>query len=110
MPPLDPTIVAKQEVLVQRLRGPARDPELERQLPTLNIPVLVLFGTLDRAIPPEMGRIYREKLPNCHFILVYDAGHAIDADRPEAFASVVDDFLQRREGFLVERQNALINP
>ncbi len=85
-------------------------PELEDRLADLNVPVLVLFGTLDRVIPPEAGRIYREKLPNCHFILVYDAGHAVDADRPEAFASVVVDFLQRGEGFLVRRESGLINP
>ena len=71
---------------------------------------LVLFGTLDRSIPPEMGRIYREKLPNCHLVLVYDAGHAVDMDRPEAFASVVNDFLHRREGFIVTATNGLINP
>jgi pimeloyl-ACP methyl ester carboxylesterase len=46
-------------------------------------------------IPPEMGRIYREIMPNCHLVFVYDAGHAIDGDRPEAFASIVSDFLER---------------
>jgi pimeloyl-ACP methyl ester carboxylesterase len=110
MPRPDPAIIAKQEALLQRLASPPRDPELEGQLPSLNIPVLVLFGTKDRSIPPEMGRIYRELLPSCHFVLVYDAGHAIDMDRPEAFASVVGDFLQRREGFVVDRQSTLINP
>ena len=39
-------------------------------------------------IPPEMGRIYKELLPNCHLVFVYDAGHAISAERPEAFAEV----------------------
>src|SRR5947199_279790 len=87
-PAPDPAILAKQETLLARLAGPARDPELEEQLGGLNVSTLVLFGTLDRSIPPEMGRIYREKLPNCHLVLVYDAGHALDMDRPEAFASV----------------------
>jgi hypothetical protein len=31
-------------------------------------------------------------------------------DRPEAFASLVGDFLERREGFVVDRQSTLINP
>jgi pimeloyl-ACP methyl ester carboxylesterase len=110
MPPLDPAIAVKQEALVQRLMGPPRDEELESRFAELNVPMLVLFGTRDRAIPPEMGRIYREKLPNCHFILVYDAGHALDADRPEAFASVVGDFLQNGPAFVVNRQSALIHP
>jgi len=110
MPPADPTIIAKQEALIGRLRRPNRDEELESQLRTLNVPTLVLFGTEDRMIPPEMGRIYREIMPNCHLVLVYDAGHAIDSDRPEAFASVVSDFLERHEQFVVTRTSSLINP
>jgi pimeloyl-ACP methyl ester carboxylesterase len=109
-PPLDAAILAKQQALVRRLIGPARDESLEGRLPGLHVPVLVLFGTLDRMIPPAMGRLYCEKLPNCHLVLVYDAGHAVDADRPEAFVSVVSDFLQHHEGFLVNRQSGLINP
>jgi len=110
LPPLDPAIRAKQQALVRRVMGPARDEALESRMPGLNVPVLVLFGTMDRMIPPEMGRMYCEKLPNCHLILVYDAGHEVDADRPEAFVSVVSDFLQRHEAFLVNRQSGLIHP
>ncbi len=110
LPPLDPAIRAKQQALVRRVMGPPRDEALESRMPGLNVPVLVLFGTMDRMIPPEMGRLYCEKLPNCHLILVYDAGHEVDADRPEAFVSVVSDFLQHHEAFLVNRQSGLINP
>ncbi|ETX09323.1 alpha/beta fold hydrolase [Candidatus Entotheonella palauensis] len=109
-PPPDPAVLEKQQALVQRLMGPARDEELERHMAALDLPVLVLFGTEDRMIPSEMGRRYVETLPNGHLILVYDAGHAVDADRPEAFVSVVGDFLQRHEAFLVNRQSSLIHP
>lgn len=109
-PPPDPAIMAKHQALVQRLIGPARDQALESRMPDLDVPVLVLFGTEDRMIPSEMGRLYCEKLPNCHLILVYDAGHVVDADRPEAFVSVVGDFLQRHEAFLVNRHSGLIHP
>jgi pimeloyl-ACP methyl ester carboxylesterase len=108
--PVNPVVLAKQEALVRRLMGPARDEELECLFPALKMPVLVLFGTRDRVIPPDTGRIYREKLPNCHLMLVYDAAHALDADRPEAFASVVGDFLTRRESFIVNTDSGLINP
>ena len=109
-PPPDPAVAAKQSALVQRLSGPPRDADLEGRLPGLDIPTLVLFGTSDRAIPPEMGRHYRELLPDCQYVLVYDAGHLLDADRPEAFASAVDDFLQRPDGFLVSRSSGVIHP
>jgi pimeloyl-ACP methyl ester carboxylesterase len=110
VPPLDPAIRAKQQALVRRVMGPARDAALESRMPGLHVPVLVLFGTLDRMLSPDMGRLYCEKLPNCHLVLVYDAGHEVDADRPEAFVSVVSDFIQHHETFLVNRQSGLINP
>lgn len=79
-------------------------------MPGLHMPVMALFDAMDRLIPPEMGRLYCEQLPNCHLILVYDAGHEVNADRPEAFVSVVGDFLQHHAAFLVNRQSGLINP
>jgi len=110
MAPITSEVIAKQEALVSRLRGPAQDPELLSAMEKLDLPVLVLFGTLDRVIPSEMGRIYRATLPRCNFVLMYDAGHALDADRPEAFAEVVGDFLERGEGFLVATTSRLIHP
>jgi len=107
---LEPSVLAKQEALVARLRRPNRDAELEGQLAELKVPTLVLFGTLDRMIPPEMGRFYREKLANGHLVLVYDAAHAIGADRPEAFTSLVSDFLERHEQFVVNRASSLLHP
>jgi len=77
---------------------------------TLDTPTLVLWGTLDRMIPSEMARLYKELMPNCHLVLVYDAGHAMDAERPEAFAEVVGDFLERHEAFLTSRTETLLHP
>jgi pimeloyl-ACP methyl ester carboxylesterase len=110
MPAPDPEIVAKTARLTGRLRGPDRDPELEARMRELAIPTLILFGTLDRVIPPEMGRHYKALLPNGHLVLVYDAGHAIATDRPEAFTEVVADFLERHEAFVISRTETLINP
>jgi pimeloyl-ACP methyl ester carboxylesterase len=109
-PPASEEVEAKQERLVGRLMGPPRDEELEGRMAGLKVPVLVLFGTRDRLIPADMGRIYKEILPDCHLVLVYDAGHAIDGDRPEAFTAVVDDFLNRHAGFLVPSRPALLHP
>jgi pimeloyl-ACP methyl ester carboxylesterase len=110
LPPTDPAVQAKQQALTGRLRGPDRDAELEAALSRLDTPTLVLFGTRDRVIPPEIGRHYKELMPNCHLVLVYDAGHAIGAERPEAFTEVVTDFLDRHEAFLISRTDTLIHP
>jgi pimeloyl-ACP methyl ester carboxylesterase len=110
LPVIDPAVQTKTRALVGRLRGPDRDPELENRLRGLTTPALVLFGTLDRLIPPEMGRIYKALIPNCHLVFVYDAGHGISVDRPEAFAEIAADFLERHEAFVISRADTLIHP
>ncbi|HVH80660.1 MAG TPA: alpha/beta hydrolase [Stellaceae bacterium] len=110
LPPLDPEVQAKTARLVGRLRGPDRDTDLEAMMRELATPTLVLFGTLDRVTPSELGRHYKALLPNCNLVLVYDAAHAIATDRPEAFAEVVSDFLERHEAFIISRTETLINP
>lgn len=108
-PPPPREIVAKHAALTSRLLGSPRDAPFEACLAKLPHPVLALFGTADRVTPPEGAHLYREILPNCHLIMVYDAAHAIDADRPEALASVVGDFLTRQDRFLVRNTSGLIH-
>ena len=110
LPQPDPAIQEKHRRLVTRLAGPPRDADLERRLPDLAVPTLVLFGTLDAVIPPELGRLYKELIPNSHLVFVYDAGHAISTERPEAFTEVVADFLERHEAFVISRTETVIHP
>jgi len=61
----------------------------------------------------EMGGEFRSiymTLGEYDLVLVYDAGHVIDTERPEAFAEVVGDFLERHEAFLISRTDTLIHP
>jgi pimeloyl-ACP methyl ester carboxylesterase len=101
-------VVDAQRALTQRLLGSPRDPDLEAQMAELAIPVLVVFGTLDTVMPPELGRHYKEILPSCNLVFLYDAAHEADADRPEAFASLVDDFLNRHESYVIKSESDLI--
>jgi len=111
LPPADPAVTAKQQALTGRLRGPDCDPELETGMRRLETPTLVLFGTLDRVIPSEMGRHYKALMPgNCNLALVYDAGHAIAAERPEAFTEIVGDFLDRGAAFLISQTETVLHP
>jgi len=105
-------IRAPERVSALVLESPvvARDAELEEALRGLAVPVLVLVGTRDEVVPPETGRVYRELLPNCQLLYVYDAGHAIAADRPEAFTEAVADFLERREQYVVSRASSVLFP
>jgi pimeloyl-ACP methyl ester carboxylesterase len=107
--PPDPAMVAKMRALMARLPRPSRS-ETEVRLGGLSVPTLVVFGTQDAVVPAAMGRVYREKMPNCSYVLVYDAGHEVGAERPEAFSSLVSDFLKRREAFIVNATSSLLNP
>jgi pimeloyl-ACP methyl ester carboxylesterase len=109
-PAADPEDVAKEMALVQHLRGASRDTELEDTLNRVQTQTLVVFGTADKVVPPAMGRTYRERMPNCHFVMVYDAGHAVATERPEALTNTVTDFLDLRETFIVSRRDGRINP
>ena len=110
MPPPDPELMKKNLGFALRVIGPDRDAEMEARLPETKVPVLVLLGMADRLIPPAMGRLYREKLPNCHVMMVYDAAHAVDVDRPEAAFAAIDDFLARQEKFIVSNEKGAIFP
>jgi pimeloyl-ACP methyl ester carboxylesterase len=79
---------------------PAPGPELAAVLPGIFAPALVLCGTRDDAGPAEPGVTCRELLPNAFLSYVYDAGHDIRGDRPDAFTALVSDFLARHGRFL----------
>jgi len=70
-------------------------------------PVLVLCGTKD---PSDAVDRWRALLPDCHFMFVYDAGPAIGAERPEALAFITLEFFERRDLFLVSRENGMVFP
>ncbi len=110
LPAVDPMVQAQTRALVGRLAGPDRDADLEARMRDLTTPTLVLFGTRDSMISPDMGRCYKTLMPNCHLVLVYDAGHAIGAERPEAFAEVTIDFIERHEAFVISRTETVVHP
>jgi pimeloyl-ACP methyl ester carboxylesterase len=110
LPLADPEVGSKQEELVRRPIGPPRDAALEQKLPSLSVPTLVVFGTEDRLTLPEMARLYRQHYANAHLMLIYDAAHLVDFDRPEAVAEGVGDFLARKERFLVSERSGVIHP
>ena len=84
--------------------------ELGAKLRRVKAPTLVLVGTRDRSGSREAGRFCREHIPTCHLLLVYEAGHAIAADRREACLSPTREFLEQGEGFIVSHESQLIRP
>lgn len=83
---------------------------IDLPLEQINAPTLVLSGTRDRLVAPETGRVYARRIPKCFYTLVYDAGHDIEIDRPQALHEVVRDFLEHREKFVISHDRSAINP
>jgi pimeloyl-ACP methyl ester carboxylesterase len=86
------------------------DSVLADRLAEIKAPTLLLLGTEDEVIPQQTGRIYAERLPNCYYVLVYDAGHSIETERPQKLLVTIRDFLERRETFVANRASTVLNP
>jgi hypothetical protein len=77
------------------------------RLTDAKVQILVLAGTLD-AEGGEAATACKQKLAACHLVYVYNAGQEMDIQRPEAVAKVVQDFLTRRDKFLVSNADGRI--
>ena len=84
--------------------------DLENLLAEIRCPTLAVFGQADDTIDPAAPSIYRSRIPNCNVAFVYDAGHDIAAERPQALLNLVADYLERRETFIVQSRSGAINP
>ena len=84
------------------------DSELQNQISQIQCPTLVVFGQEDPLA--ASASVYRERIPNCNIAFVYDAGHDIPAERPQALLNLVADYLERRETFIVQNRSSVISP
>lgn len=87
-----------------------RDVGVEARLGDMTVATLALIGTNDTTLPPTTGQTYVERIPGCYYMLVYDAGLAMEAERPAAVFEAVSDFAERGGLFIVERNASAINP
>ena len=106
--PPDSGRTARLAALAELWRGTEGD--VAGLLPDLGCATLAVFGQEDRLVSREAGGVWKERAPNCNVCYVYDAGHAVAVDRPDALVNVVVDFVERRETFIVENRSSLINP
>ena len=104
---LEPTRV---RALVLEAPSVGDDGEVERRLADVAVPTLVLLGTRDDAAGAALGRACKARIAGSHLVFVYDTGATIGRDRPEAFAEVVADFLERREAFVISRARTVLHP
>jgi len=66
-------------------------------LSKINIPTLVICGSEDKLSPPSVMKSLSEKIPNCKFVLVEDAGHMTPIENPGKVNSAIKEFLSEND-------------
>ena len=89
-------------------QGVLRDPALADKLENITSHSLALFGTDSSGNATGSPSLYRQTIPYCHLMYVYDAPDPV-RDRPQATACIIADFLRRGDGFLVNEKDGRIH-
>jgi pimeloyl-ACP methyl ester carboxylesterase len=62
---------------------------IQDNLPKVTCPTLVLWSDHDRWFPVENGKLLHSQLPNSHFEIVPNCGHAASSDNPEVVNAAI---------------------
>jgi pimeloyl-ACP methyl ester carboxylesterase len=74
-------------------RGMALRPDSSDLLPSISCPTLVVVGEQDVLTPPAVAHEYATRIPGSQFATIPNAGHLSTLEQPEAFLTVVRNFL-----------------
>jgi pimeloyl-ACP methyl ester carboxylesterase len=67
-----------------------------RGLTTLDVPVLILWGTLDIVLIPRQGRRFERLIPGAELRYIRGIGHTPMSDAPEELAEAIAEFALER--------------
>jgi 3-oxoadipate enol-lactonase len=68
---------------------------LNEVLPHINVPVLVVVGRRDEFTPVAKGEEMHAAIPGSKLVVIEDAGHMPNLERPEEFNEIALEFLSR---------------
>jgi 3-oxoadipate enol-lactonase len=75
-------------------------------LPHIAAPVLLIYGTEDRLTPVKIGRAMAGQIPNAQLVVIEQAAHLVNIEKPQAFDAALRAFLLPRRGLAQERGTA----
>ncbi len=78
---------------IRTLQSAFADP-VEKHLSQMHIPTLVVRGSRDPIIPQVWAERVSQLVPNGQFVVIQDAGHAVNYDDPKKLVDVVLTFLR----------------
>lgn len=77
------SFLVEQRALVEESRF------LERSLPAVSVPTIVLAGSRDRIVPPAATRALAASIPGAELVTVHRAGHLLPVEAPEVVAGAI---------------------
>jgi len=92
----DETILATDaRTIAAAQRGMAARPDVTAELPSYDVPALVVVGQYDEISPVAEMRTIADALPNAELVVVPDAGHMAPLENPSAVHSAIRGFFAR---------------
>jgi pimeloyl-ACP methyl ester carboxylesterase len=76
--------------------NPRFDPKLERRLPRVSCPALVVRAEHDRLVPDEIAERYAELIEGARIETVPGTGHAVIVEQPDKTADLITAFIQEQ--------------
>jgi 3-oxoadipate enol-lactonase len=91
------SIIADQpaEAIAAASLGMAERPDSTPDLPGIDVPTLVIAGSLDTLIPPAVTAEMAEQIPGARLELLEGAGHLSNLERPGDFTGLLSEHLER---------------
>jgi pimeloyl-ACP methyl ester carboxylesterase len=68
---------------------------LRKEIPSIKIPVSLIWGKEDRITPAEVGEEFHSLLPNSELYFIDQCGHAAMMEKPEEFNLILEKFLDK---------------
>jgi pimeloyl-ACP methyl ester carboxylesterase len=69
--------------------------DLREMLPSITVPVLLIYGQDDQRAPGAVAKRLHAGIPGAELVVLPGAGHAVNVEAPEEFDAAVRAFLRR---------------
>ena len=88
-------VAAPVEGIVGALEAMMNRPDSTPTLVTIQVPTLIIVGEEDALTPPKEARLLHEGIAGSQLVILEQAGHVSNLERPAAFNHVLSEFLSR---------------
>ena len=93
--PQDDPIFQKNRRTISKLaKPPAYNPDIQKWVHLVKIPVHVIWGDHDRLLPVDYAPVYTELFDNATLSIMEKCGHIPYTERPREYADLIAGFIQ----------------